>query len=116
MKKHLFHGKSRLSQLACALPLMAAAAGFLMAPLPSHAQATQAVTTSSTPQAASIARAKLINPTTVQVDYSDGHILYIDFYGDNIFRLFRDDNGGIIRDPEATPPAKILVSSEPHSE
>ena len=111
MKKHLFHGKSRLSKLACALPLMAAAAGFLMAPLPSHAQATQAVTTSSTPQAASIARAKLINPTTVQVDYSDGHILYIDFYGDNIFRLFRDDNGGIIRDPEATPPAKILVSS-----
>ena len=111
MKKHLFHEKSRLSQLACALPLMAAAAGFLMAPLPSHAQATQAVTTSSTPQAASIARAKLINPTTVQVDYSDGHILYIDFYGDNIFRLFRDDSGGIIRDPEATPPAKILVSS-----
>ena len=111
MKKNLFRGKSRLSQLACALPLMAAAVGFLMAPLPSHAQAPQAVTTSSTPQAASIARAKLINPTTVQVDYSDGHILYIDFYGDNIFRLFRDDNGGIIRDPEATPPAKILVSS-----
>ncbi len=31
-----------------------------------------------------------------------------DFYGDNVFRLFRDDRGGIIRDPKANPEARIL--------
>ena len=34
----------------------------------------------------------------------------LDFYGDNIFRMFQDNNGGILRDPEAKPEAKILVS------
>ena len=33
----------------------------------------------------------------------------IDFYGDNIFRIFQDNSGGIIRDPEAKPEARILV-------
>ncbi len=29
----------------------------------------------------------------------------------NIFRVFRDNKGGIIRDPEAIPEAKILVNT-----
>ena len=61
------------------------------------------------PVSATISKAEKINPTTVELTYADGKMLTLDFYGENIFRLFRDDNGGIIRDPQATPPAKILV-------
>ncbi|HTN37384.1 MAG TPA: hypothetical protein VL053_09940, partial [Arachidicoccus sp.] len=46
-----------------------------------------------------------INPTTVQLVFTDNHRLSIDFYGENIFRAFEDTSGGIIRDPAATPPA-----------
>ena len=35
----------------------------------------------------------------------------IDFYGPNVFRLFRDPAGGAVRNPQATPPAQILVDS-----
>lgn len=50
-----------------------------------------------------------INPTTVEVLLRDGRCLTLDFYGPNICRLFRDDKGGIVRDPAASPEAKILV-------
>lgn len=33
----------------------------------------------------------------------------VDFYSNDIFRLFRDDNGGDLRAPQADPPAQILV-------
>ena len=52
-----------------------------------------------------------INPTTVQLIFSDNHRLSVDFYGQNIFRVFEDVKGGIIRDPEAKPPAQILVDN-----
>jgi len=52
-----------------------------------------------------------INPTTVEVTLRDGKSITADFYGDNIVRLFRDDNGGIVRDPAGNPPAEILVSN-----
>ena len=52
-----------------------------------------------------------INPTTVEVSLANGKRLAVDFYGDNIFRVFRDDNGGIIRNPSAQPPADILVKN-----
>lgn len=58
-----------------------------------------------------IAGARKINPTTVEVHLAEGKMLTLDFYGENIFRLFRDDNGGILRDPQATPPAQILVNN-----
>lgn len=58
-----------------------------------------------------ISGATKLNPTTVEIAYRDGQHLTIDFYGENVFRLFRDDNGGIIRDPQATPPARILTAS-----
>lgn len=52
-----------------------------------------------------------INPTTVEVLLSDDNRMAFDFYGENIFRLFQDNAGGIIRDPEAKPEAKILVGN-----
>lgn len=58
-----------------------------------------------------ISKAEKINPTTVEITYADGKRLTMDFYGENIFRLFRDDKGGIVRDPQATPPATILANS-----
>ena len=42
-----------------------------------------------------------INASAVEVLYRDGHRLTIDFYSDNIFRLFQDNHGGIVRDPAA---------------
>ncbi|MEO6844818.1 MAG: TIM-barrel domain-containing protein, partial [Ginsengibacter sp.] len=55
--------------------------------------------------------AEQINPTTVQLIFTDKHRLTIDFYGENIFRVFEDISGGIIRKPESTPPANILVEN-----
>lgn len=52
-----------------------------------------------------------INPTTVQLIFTDMHRLTIDFYGENIFRVFEDTSGGIIRKPESVPPANILVEN-----
>ena len=58
-----------------------------------------------------IDRAEQINPTTVQLIFSDKRRLTIDFYGKNIFRVFEDTSGGIVRNPEAMPPANILVEN-----
>ncbi len=55
--------------------------------------------------------AKQINPTTVEVVFADDTKKTFDFYGNNIFRLFQDNEGGIIRNPQATPPAEILVKN-----
>lgn len=52
---------------------------------------------------------RLLNPTTVEILYQNGQSMTVDFYGQQIFRLFQDNKGGIIRDPQATPPARILV-------
>ena len=55
-------------------------------------------------------RVQQINPTTVEVFFQDNKCIVFDFYGDNIFRMFRDDQGGILRSPASTPPARILVA------
>src|SRR5574344_123892 len=52
-----------------------------------------------------------LNPTTVEIYLSNNRTLTFDFYGNNIFRLFQDNSGGIIRDPLAKPDAKILVNN-----
>ena len=54
-------------------------------------------------QTLGILAVKKINPTTFEVLLFDQQRITIDFYGENIFRIFRDPAGGIIRDPEATP-------------
>lgn len=69
----------------------------MMALQPSHAQTSEV-------------SAVKINPTTVEVAFGDERMT-LDFYGDNIFRLFQDNTGGVIRDPEARPEARILVEN-----
>lgn len=58
-----------------------------------------------------IRKVQQINNTTVEITYADNQILTIDFYGDNVFRVFQDNNGGVLRNPEAKPPAQILVEN-----
>src|SRR5690606_24904191 len=53
---------------------------------------------------------KKINPTTVALTLDNGRHILVDFYGENIFRLFVDSVSKFMRDPEAQPPAQILVS------
>lgn len=56
-----------------------------------------------------------LNPAAVEVLCADGQRMTLDFYGKNIFRIFLDPQGGILRDPTAEPPAQILVD-EPRRE
>lgn len=58
-----------------------------------------------------IVDAKKINATTIEITFSNQQKALLDFYGDNIFRLFQDNSGKGMRDPEAKPEAKILVSN-----
>lgn len=53
---------------------------------------------------------KRLNGAAAEIIFSDGARLTVDFYGNNIFRLFRDSEGGIVRAPEAEPEAVILMS------
>ncbi len=89
---------------ALALPLA-------MAPLPAAAAIPFPAYAAAAAESAGISDVRQINPTTVEILYADGKMLQMDFYGENIFRLFRDDAGGIMRDPQATPAAQILVNS-----
>ena len=52
-----------------------------------------------------------INATTALVTMDDNRRIYVDFYGNNIFRFFCDPNDGPIRSPEASPEAEILTDS-----
>lgn len=58
-----------------------------------------------------VSSVRKLNPTAYEVIYSDGNMLTADFYGPNIVRLFLDPDGGIVRDPQATPPAEILTAT-----
>ncbi|MES2829339.1 MAG: TIM-barrel domain-containing protein [Bacteroidota bacterium] len=62
-------------------------------------------------QDAKVIGAEKINPTTVEVQLASKQKLLLDFYGNNIFRLFQDNSGGAMRDPEAKPAAQILVQN-----
>ena len=64
-----------------------------------------------TRQTQTIAGLQQINPTTVDVLFSNNQRMTFDFYGDNIFRVFQDNQGGILREPEAKPAAQILVKN-----
>ena len=89
----------------------------LAAPLMFSPALLMAVTGTSEPvvaiarQAQTIVSVQQINPTTVDVVFSNNQRMTFDFYGDNIFRMFQDNNGGILRDPEAKPEARILVDT-----
>ncbi|KUY30009.1 TIM-barrel domain-containing protein [Elizabethkingia ursingii] len=58
-----------------------------------------------------IVDAKKINATTIEITFSNQQKALLDFYGDSIFRLFQDNSGKGMRDPEAKPEAKILVNN-----
>lgn len=55
--------------------------------------------------------AKKINSTTIEIEFSNKHEMLIDFYGNNIFRMFQDNSGKGLRVPLAEPAAEILVTS-----
>ena len=76
-----------------------------------HGTAAQAMPAADDNAQAVIANMAKINPTTVEVNLCNKEKVTLDFYGENIFRLFRDNKGGILRDPVATPEAKILVNN-----
>ncbi|MFI3315807.1 MAG: glycoside hydrolase family 31 protein, partial [Rikenellaceae bacterium] len=52
-----------------------------------------------------------LNSTTIDILFSNKERMSVDFYGENIFRLFQDNTGGILRDPQAEPEAQILVDN-----
>ena len=67
------------------------------------------ISLASVRQTSGILRAEKMNPTTVDVLFANNQRMIIDFYGENIFRVFQDNSGGVIRDPEAKPEARILI-------
>ena len=50
-----------------------------------------------------------LNPTAVEIIYDNQQRLTLDFYGENILRLFRDNAGGVLREPEAHPETRMRV-------
>ena len=90
--------------LAIAFPL------FYTAPI----QAETNEKTSIVEQTMSIQSIRQLNPTTIEIWYANNQHATIDFYGENIFRVFQDNAGGIIRDPKAMPEAQILVDNPRH--
>ena len=87
-------------------------ATLLLSPTFQAQSQTMAQTTTFTSHENSIiARVQKTNPTTVDVKFKDNTTLTFDFYGENIFRMFQDNQGGKMREPEATPPAQILVDN-----
>lgn len=105
MKKNLFLTKKGI--LTCLLTLPLSMMVPEMGNLPICAQSINPVI----PNIVQIVDAQLINPTTVQLSYADGRLMTLDFYGSNIFRLFQDNDGGILRNPQSTPEAQILVNN-----
>lgn len=91
--------------------VLIALAALTAGPLGMAAQTPAPADTQQTSGNISITGANRLNPTTAELSLSNGTRLAVDFYGNNIFRIFRDDKGGIIRNPQATPPADILVKN-----
>jgi len=61
--------------------------------------------------AVTVNKVSTLNPTAVELELSNQQRITLDFYGTNIVRIFQDPNGGILRDPQASPPAQILVDN-----
>lgn len=91
--------------------LLTLALPFVFSPSPSQATQTEEESKEVTQATPQIISAQKINPTTIEVLFSDNQRMTLDFYGENIFRLFQDNMGGILRDPQASPEARILVDN-----
>ncbi len=95
-------------------PMLAMAFAAASLVLASNAMAQVPVATSANVGAkapTTIKSAKKTNATTIELELNDNKSMLLDFYGDNIFRLFRDDSGQGMRSPEAKPEAEILVDN-----
>ncbi|AOM80840.1 alpha-xylosidase [Pedobacter steynii] len=90
--------------LALALPLLVSYTSASAVPQPNLVKQTMQ-------QRLKVIGAKKINSTSIELLFSNNQRLTLDFYGGNLFRLFQDNSGGFIRDPEAKPEAKILVEN-----
>lgn len=91
--------------------VLAVAIPVLMATVPVQATSARNPAEQGAVQNQKVIAAKQINATTVELQLADNQHLTIDFYGGQIFRLFQDNSGGFIRNPEAKPEAKILVEN-----
>lgn len=76
-----------------------------------HAQNETKTTSLTSKSSVRIIDAKKINPTMVEIEFSNQQKMLVDFYGNNIFRLFQDNSGKGLRDPQAQPEAKILLDN-----
>lgn len=86
----------------------------LFATLLLYATSLQVFASNDNKQTTILKDVKQINPTSVELRMSNGQTITLDFYGENIFRMFQDVNGGIIRDPKPMtgyPEAQILVDN-----
>ncbi|MDR1707639.1 MAG: DUF5110 domain-containing protein [Prevotella sp.] len=105
MKNQLGNSKQWKAILfALALPMM-----FSYSPV--HVSAGVKNISGTILQKPKIISVKKINPTAVEILLSDNQRMTFDFYGENVFRVFQDNSGGIIRDSEAKPDARILVDN-----
>nr|WP_199158487.1 TIM-barrel domain-containing protein [Pedobacter sp. ASV2] len=104
MKMFLSSNQKKATLLALTFPLF-----FSSLPIFANQKVSPVKTVYKQPQ--TVIGARKINSTTIEVLLSDNQRLTLDFYGENIFRLFQDNSGGFIRDPEAKPDAKILVEN-----
>lgn len=91
--------------------LLAFISVFLMSARPVFAMNNWQEPKSVTQKNTAILSARKINESTIEILLTDQKKMLVDFYADNIFRLFQDNAGGTIRDPEAKPEAKILVDN-----
>lgn len=87
------------------------AAAFMITALPAIAQNISRDAVAPTQNSLHIKSARKINPTTVELQLSGNRHMLLDFYGENIFRLFCDEADSSLRDPKAQPPAQILTDN-----
>lgn len=104
MNKRIKSYKKQLLLSALFLPMPFAGTGAYATPLWTTENLAEVVQ-----PGASVTDIVQINPTTVEILFSNQQRMTLDFYGENIFRWFQDCAGGILRDPEADPEAQILV-------
>ena len=103
MKKTRINKVALLSVIAFALAVIV-----ILAISERNNRASDSVTDEGTVQ---IVEAKKTSPTTVEIRFSNEQKMLLDFYGDNIFRMFQDNNGDGFKDPVAKPEAKILLDN-----
>ena len=51
------------------------------------------------------------NAQTAEIFFTNGQKMILDFYGENIFRMYQNNNLNVLADPQADPPARILVEN-----